>query len=74
MEDKLVTCKYYGGKTGEFVVLLPDGAGLSELLDKLSDVGAGLENPENRNAVKSFVERFNPLIKAINNGKTPECE
>ena len=71
MEDKLV--KYYGDeKTGEFV-LLPDGAGLSELLDKLSDVGAGLENSENRKAVKSFVEGFKPLIEAIN-GKTPECE
>ena len=73
MEDKLVTCKYYGGKTGEFVVLPPDGAGLPEILDKLSDVGAGLENSENRKAVKSFVEGFKPLIEAIN-GKTPECE
>lgn len=74
MEDKLVKCKYYGDeKTGEFV-LLPDGAGLPELLDKLSDVGAGLKNLANRRAIESFVKRFNRLIKAINNGKTPECE
>lgn len=72
MEDKLVTCKYYGDKTtGEFVVLPSDG--LPEILDKLSVVGAGLKNQENRDAVESFVKKFKLLIEAIN-GKTPECE
>lgn len=71
MEDKLVKCvecKYYRsktGKTGEFVILPPKEAGLPELLDKLSDVGAGLENPENKEAIKRFVGRFEPLLEAL---------